>query len=208
MDILSTKNTTRKKRPRKFQIQGIKGIDLWPTDRNTFLSNYANKEAFVKQLGSKLELLGFDIIQSPSDADTTIVKVALNSNDDKAVTIYSDDTDILCWLIYHSVQLPDTRDIYLINITCEKGIKQQECFNIKDIINNLDQSVIQYLLFAHAFTGCDTTFAIYKFSKIAIFRKIHDSNYLKILLLNFTITTNYLKILVECLYSLTGSALA
>ena len=159
-------------------------------------------------MGSKLELLGFDIIQSPSDADTTIVKVALNSNDDKAVTIYSDDTDILCWLIYHSVQLPDTRDIYLINITCEKGIKQQECFNIKDIINNLDQSVIQYLLFAHAFTGCDTTFAIYKFSKIAIFRKIHDSNYLKILLLNFTITTNYLKILVECLYSLTRSALA
>ena len=64
-------------------------------------------------------------------------------------------------------------------MTCKKGTKQPECFNIKDITNNLDQPVIQYLLFAHDFTGCDTTSAIYNFGKIAIFKKIHDSKHLK-----------------------------
>ena len=177
---LSTKDTTRKKRSGGVSnTVDIKDINPCPEERNKFLSNYANKEAFVKFLRTKLELLVFDIIQCPSDAYTAIVKVALNSNDDKPVTIYSDDTDILCLLIHHSVQLPNTQDIYLINITCKKGTKQRECFNIKDITNNLDQSVIQYLLFAHAFNGCDTTSAIYKFGKMAIYKKMHDSNHPK-----------------------------
>ena len=90
---------------------------------------------------------------------------------------------ILCLLIHHSVQLPDTRD--MINMTCKKGSKQRECFNIKDITNNLDQSVIQYLLFAHAFTGCDTTSTIYEFGKIAVFKKMHESNHLKNLAAEF-----------------------
>ena len=84
----STKDTTRKRRSGGISnTVDIKDINPCPAYRNTFLSNYANKEAFVKFLGSKLELLGFDIIQCPSDADTTIVKIALNSNDDKPVTI-------------------------------------------------------------------------------------------------------------------------
>ena len=79
---LSTKDTTRKKRSgRLSNTVEIKDIHPCPADRNAFLSNYANKEAF-KFLGSKLELLGFNIIQCPSDADATIVKIALNSNDD------------------------------------------------------------------------------------------------------------------------------
>ena len=160
-------------------------------------------------------MLGFDIIQCPSDADTTIAKVALNSNDDKPVTIYSEDTDILCLLIHRSVQLPDTRDIYLINMTCKKCTKQPECFNIKDITDNLDQSVIQYLLFTHTFTDCDTTSAIYKFGKIVIFKKMDDSNHLKNLAAEFynnnklpEDTGNTAIRFFECLYSSTSSTLA
>ena len=101
---LSTKDTTRKKRSGGVSnTVDIKDINPSPVERNTFLSNYANKETFVRFLGTKVELLGFDIIQCQSHADTTIVKVPLNSDDDKPVTIYSDDTDILCLLIYHSV---------------------------------------------------------------------------------------------------------
>ena len=101
---LSTKDTTRKKRSGGVSnTVDIKDINPFPVERNTFLSNYANKETFVRFLGTKVELLGFDIIQCQSDADTTIVKVALNSDDDKPVTIYLDDTDILCLLIHHSV---------------------------------------------------------------------------------------------------------
>ena len=207
----STKDTIRKKRSGGVSnTADIKDINPCPADRNTFLSNYANKEAFVKFLGSKFELLGYDILQCPSDADTTIVKVTLNSNDDKPVTICSDDTDILCLLIHHRVQLLDTRDIYLINMTWKKGTKQPECFNIKDITNNLDQLVIQYLLFAHDFTGCDTTSAIYKFGKIAIFKKIHDSKHLKNFAAEFYNNNKLPEDIgnTECLYSSIGSTLA
>ena len=69
-------------------------------------------------------------------------------------------------------------------MTCKKGTKQRECFNIKYITNNLDQSVIQYMNFAHAFTGCDTT-SIYRFGKTAILKKTCDSNHLKNLTAEF-----------------------
>ena len=55
----------------------IKEINPFPADRNIFLSNYANNEAFVKFLGSKLELLDFDIIQDPSDADNPIAMMMI-----------------------------------------------------------------------------------------------------------------------------------
>ena len=90
---LSEQDTTRKKHSGGLaNAVCIKDIRPCPADRNTFFSNYANKEAFVKFFGSKLDLLGFDIIQCPSDANATIVKVALNSKDDKSVTIHSDGT--------------------------------------------------------------------------------------------------------------------
>ena len=128
---LSTKDTTRKKCSGGVSnTVDIKDINLCPADKNTFLSNYANKKAFVKFLGSKVELLGFDIIQCPSDAGTTIIKVALNSNNDKPVTIYSDDTDIFCLLIHHSRQLPDTQDIYLIKKWHEKKVQNSKYVSI------------------------------------------------------------------------------
>ena len=211
---LLTKDTTRKNcLGGVSNTVDIKDINLCPADRNTFLSNYTNNGAFVKLLGLKLELLGFNIIQCPRDADTTIAKITLNSNNDKPVTTYSDDTDILCLLIHHGMQLPDTRDIYLINVTCKKGTKQRECFNIKDITNNLDRSVIHCLLFA--FTGCDMTSAIYKFGKIAVFKKIHDPNHLKNLAAEFYNNNNLPEDIginairfFESLYSSTGRTLA
>ena len=125
---LSTKDKSRKKCSGGVSnTVDIEDINPCPADRNVSLSNYANKEAF-KFLGSKLELLGFDIIQCPSDANTTIVKVALNSDDDKPVTTYSDDTDILCFLIYHSMQLPHKRGIYWTNMICKKGTKQVQWY--------------------------------------------------------------------------------
>ena len=41
------------------------------------------------------------------------------------------------------------------------------------------------LLFGHAFTGCDSTSVIYKYGKIAILKKINDSDHLKILATEF-----------------------
>ena len=66
-------------------------------------------------------------------------------------------------------------DIYLINATRKKEQQRRECYNITDILNVVEDHVIKYLLFAHAFTGCDTTSAIHNFGKTSIFKKLKDS---------------------------------
>ena len=52
-------------------------------------------------------------------------------------------------------------------------------YTIEDIINKIDGGVLEYLLFAHAFTGCDTTSAIHRFGKLSIFKKLQSSSELK-----------------------------
>ena len=119
---LSTKDITHQKRSgRASQTTEMKDTNPCPSDRNGFLSNYTNKEAFVKALAAKLELQGFRIVQCPSDADTTIVKVALQATHDKPVTVYSDDTDVLCLLIHHTYFSSDPPAIFLTNMTRKKS---------------------------------------------------------------------------------------
>ena len=95
MDILFRQKTQLAKNVQEgFQIQ-LKlrtYIRVQQIEMHSFQITQTRKPLF-KFLGSKLELLGFNVIQCLSDADTTIVKIALNSNDDKPVTIYLDDTD-------------------------------------------------------------------------------------------------------------------
>ena len=71
------------------------------------------------------------------------------------------------------------------------------------------------MILAHASTGCDTTSAIYKFSKIAILKKIQDSDHLKNLAAEFYNNKrlpvdigNTVIRFFECLYSSTGSTFA
>ncbi|KAG1667386.1 hypothetical protein GQR58_018489 [Nymphon striatum] len=140
-----------------------------PSERKVFLSNYLNKEKFVIALASKLKSCGFEVVLCPSDADTTIVKVALNLS--TPATVYSDDTDVLCLLVHHTKMNPNTADIFLTNMTTSKN-SQRHCYRIQDIINELDDVVLTYLLFSHAFTGCDTTSVIHMFEKISISNKL------------------------------------
>ena len=142
-----------------------------PTDRNNFLTIYGNKGSFVKSLAIELRKIGFQVFECPSDADTTIVKVAIDIAKSKNVTVYSDDTDVLCLLAHHCFHLPALKSIYLSNMTRRKNQNQaRNCYSISEIVS-LDKlkTALPYLLFAHAFTGCDTTSAIHKFRKTTIY---------------------------------------
>ena len=71
-----------------------------PANLASFFGNYQNKENFVKALARYL-MDKFKVIERPSDADTTIVKEALMFAKESAVTIFSDDTDILYLSLIH-----------------------------------------------------------------------------------------------------------
>ena len=100
-------------------------------------------------------------------ADTTIVKVALSASEkreDQVITVASDDTDVFCLLIHHCYHSNSEvyENIYLMNM--KKGKKSlRSMVRIGDVINQNYDATQKYILFAHCFTGCDTTRAIFNY---------------------------------------------
>ena len=139
------------------------------TDRNTFLSNHKNLKTFVKGLAAKLRILGFQVFECSCDADTAIVKFALNSKE-QSVIVYADDTNIISLLLHHYHNKPNLEDIFLTAMTRKSDHQQSKYYSIRGIINQLLKR-----LFAPIFTGCDTTSAVYQFGKTSIFKKLKNS---------------------------------
>ena len=138
---MSTKDATHQKRSGTV-TQTLETHDQYhcPSERNVFLSNYTNKENFVMALATKLELDGFEVVLCPCDADTTIVKVALDSANGTPVTVYSDDTDVLCLLVHHVKVPTNPPDIFLTSMTTAKN-SPRLCYRIEDLICELDDMV-------------------------------------------------------------------
>ena len=168
----STKDATRIKRGSlsQFAVE-IHKSNPCPSDRSKFFSNYANKKSFIRILEVRLRERGFTVYVCHSDADTTIVKIALNFSKTEPVTIFADDSDILCLLLHHCKSVESLHKIYLTSMT-KRVDCQRECYDIDQIIGSTAEHVINNILFAHAFTGCDTTSAIHNFGKTSIFRKL------------------------------------
>ena len=82
------------------QVIEISEINACPSNRELLLSNYINKQNFVSALVCKLQRAGFHVILCPGDADTTIVKGALDIQN-VPVLVMTDDTDNLYLLIHH-----------------------------------------------------------------------------------------------------------
>ena len=66
-----------------------------------------------------------------SDADTKIVKLSLNFSKTGPVTIFADDSDILCLLLHHCKSVKSIHKIYLTSMTKKHGC-QRECYEIDD----------------------------------------------------------------------------
>ena len=94
------------------------------------------------------------------------------------ITVFSDDADVLCLLVHHNEKSPTDHNVHLKNMIRKKN-KQRKCIRVKDVVEKSGDHIAEYLLFAHAFTGCDTTSAIYKFGKTSLFKKLSTSSTLK-----------------------------
>ena len=121
----------------------------------------------------------FRVVECPSDADTTIVKEALDAARSSKVTVFSDDTDVFCLLLHHiAIKKSAYKDIIVANMTKHKN-KSREYYVLPGVIDKLGKVDLQFLLFCHAFTGCDTTSAIHNFGKTSIFKKLQGSSKLQ-----------------------------
>ena len=175
----STKDATHASRSGKSsEVVEICEDNTCPSDRTEFLNNYKNKESFINNLANILQVNGFEVILCPSDADTTKVKTAPEIVGE-SVTVLADDTDIMILLIHHVYFKYSDCNIFLKSMRTQKDTEERFTYNINDIIASCDKVHIENILFAHAFTGCDTTSSIYRFGQTKILSKLKNSGELK-----------------------------
>ena len=112
--------------------------------------------------------------QSTDDADTMIVSAALKSAlIRKTVTVFGNDTDLIVMLLHHW-----SEEMTNILVRSEYAIKEGKLLkqlSITEATSMLSVTLLQHLLFIHAFGGCDTTSAIHNKGKGAIFRLMQKS---------------------------------
>ena len=143
--------------------------------QSAFLANGYNKTQLIQLLKSFLTEAGHVIHQAPSDGDCIIVKVALERmTNDKTVVVVTDDTDVLIMLIHHH-NLDD--DLYFYSEASARSKNRLRYVSIRELKDSLDPIVVSNIFFLHAWSGYDTTFAIYSHSKNKCLMWNMDSNH-------------------------------
>ena len=85
----------------------------------------------------------------------------------------ADDTDVLFLLVHHFEN--NFEDIYF------RSEKASKTWSIRDIVQTISPVVRENILFLHAWSGCDTTSAIYDQGKTSLTKKIQSSKILQAL---------------------------
>ena len=139
--------------------------------QDQLLSNNKNKSSFISLLADELECHGIRTLIASDDADTLIVKTALEQsisiNSD--VEIKCEDTDVFVLLVYH-YSLTDHQTISDIYVTTG------ECsYSVSEMCSYLNDDQKHNILFIHAISGCDTTSAMFGQGKKKVFKKLSSN---------------------------------
>ncbi|KAK1890378.1 Chromosome-associated kinesin KIF4 [Dissostichus eleginoides] len=129
------------------------------TPRAKFLDNTNNKSELIHLLSSTFRKHNITVEQCDNDADTSIVREALATATDDSVEVRAEDADVLVMLVHH---IPSTN--HPLFFTTSKG-----SYDVRRIREALSERERCYLLFCHAFTGCDTVSAIAGHGKTTLF---------------------------------------
>ena len=132
-----------------------------------FLSNNKNKSRFITLLKKKLSDNNISCMQAKGDADRLIIETALDIQSSN-VAVVSEDIDVLVIL---TALCPSNKEIYFIKPSKQNVL--QKIYSSKSLYNKFPNCQ-PYILFLHAFTGCDTTSAFFKRGK-KNFAKILDN---------------------------------
>ena len=168
---MSTKDHEHKRRSNKVSSADVKIAKNIIAHRNQhiFLSNDRNKDQFIDMLKNDLLLHNFRVLQSESDADTSIVQCALElASSGRKTTVIADDPDILVLLLHH--YLPTIADIYYFSEASKRRKDGPKVFSIRNIFDIIDSIIRKSLIFDHAWSGCDCTPAAFGQGKGAIIK--------------------------------------
>ena len=170
----STKDHEHRRRNKGMAFPYVKiELDMVAHNKqNDFLSNKLNKSQFISVLGNCLQTKGFIFHQSSNDADTLIVKCAIElALAGNVCTVIADDTDILLMYDFQ----PYMADIFLFSIASKCSKSGQKIVSLKNVIDITDLFIKENILFAHAWSGCDTTSSTYGHGKSTILKYLKEN---------------------------------
>lgn len=133
---------------------------LNPLTKAKFLSNIANKKKFVDFLTSFLNSNNINVQIAREDADILIVKTAIQIKErtNNQVIVIGNDTDLFVIMI---ALTPEYSNLDFCKVS--SGKKPYTFYSTSAHIK-----MKSFILFAHAFGGCDTTSAIFRKGKKSI----------------------------------------
>ena len=142
--------------------------------KDKFLSNYKNKETFLDHLAKHLNTIGISTKMAKGDADVLIVSTAVEhlTRTTQKTVVVGNDVDLLVLILAHT---PENQNLYYFKPG--KGNVGNETYS---------PGICNYILFIHAFSGCDTTLAIYNRGKIMVWNAFINSS-------NKDIATTFMK---------------
>lgn len=113
----------------------------------------------------------FKTRHAKGDADCLIVDEALRAAESSVTAVIGEDTDLLVLLLHHVK--PTMRDVFLTSGSAANK-NEMKLWNIQVTQERLGQDVCQHILFAHAFSGCDTTSKPFNMSKPLPLKKLES----------------------------------
>ena len=126
--------------------------------KEDFLSNEDNQHLLIDMITVKRRQKNCTVIQAKGDANVDIVKAAVAMSYKESVTLIGEDTDLLILLLYHGKI--DSKELFF-----QSDKRNSHVYNIKTLKVYLGNDVCTSLLFAHAFSECDTTSRIFSLGK-------------------------------------------
>ena len=112
--------------------------------KQRFLMNSARKQEFIKHLIATFRENGFESVQAPGDADSLIVKTALEKATEPQTAVVGEDAGLLILLLFH-VSL-EHRNVFFTSSSKKSGAK---VWDIKAVQDAFGASVCQNILFLH-----------------------------------------------------------
>lgn len=138
--------------------------------KGIFLSNEANKQAFILMLGEQLEEHGCSVCHAEGDAGLLIAQTVAHYAKTAVTILIGDDTDLLVLLCY-DISLQSPFDVYFKPQSRKKNSKAT-IWNIKCTKVKLGSDICDNILVLHALLGCDTTSRIFGFGKGVVLKKL------------------------------------
>ena len=167
----STKSAERLRRRNKYVAANVEFDETMflTNSKEKFLSNEGNKKRFIAMLIQKLSDENIPVEQATEDADTTIVsKAIVGACHSDCVIVVGEDIDLLVIL---TALAPDSDRLFLM----KPGKGKSETVFYSPAHFKMSKHVKDNILFLHAFSGCDSTSAIFRQGKMK-FVKLLDKD--------------------------------